>query len=251
MNRQDEQTHPAFVRLEAMAAGNEDGSTRAHLATCARCSEYVRDLTAEAHAFREGLDGEAFAHAVLARAERTPGRSVAAARARPRRVFAVAASALLAAAVLFFVLGRRGSRGTLETGSPAVASLDPPQDIHFKGGGPAVVAIRERDGTQERFTGSFEVQPEDRVRVEVALDRPQALVVGLLFDDGAWTPLLEPTLLTPGPHLSELAARFDATPTDAELLVGGPEEVARARSTRQFAGVVAWRVRSRTSSGSQ
>jgi hypothetical protein len=50
--------------------------------------------------------------------------------------------------------------------------------------------------------------------------------------------------LTPGTHFSENAARFDETPASATLLVGTPAAVDRARQTRDFAEVVAWRVTS-------
>ena len=53
-----------------------------------------------------------------------------------------------------------------------------------------------------------------------------------------------PVALNAGTHYSDLAARFDDTPTDAILLVGSPADVERARKSRNFEGVVAWRVTS-------
>ena len=50
--------------------------------------------------------------------------------------------------------------------------------------------------------------------------------------------------LEAGTHYSELAARFDNSPTRATLVVGDPAAVDRARRTRDFGGVVAWRVTS-------
>jgi hypothetical protein len=53
-----------------------------------------------------------------------------------------------------------------------------------------------------------------------------------------------PVALSAGTHYSDLAARFDDTPTDAILLVGSPSDVEQARKSRNFDGVVAWRVTS-------
>jgi hypothetical protein len=56
--------------------------------------------------------------------------------------------------------------------------------------------------------------------------------------------LLAPVALEAGTHYSELAARFDESPTRATLLVGDPGDIGRARASRDFARVVAWRVTS-------
>ena len=114
---------------------------------------------------------------------------------------------------------------------------------HFKGG-ISVAAIRERAGRQERLMGPFEVEPSDRIRLEIAVDHEGPVTAGLLSEDGSWAPLLAPVSLGAGTHYSELAARFDNTPTDAILLVGPPADVDRARSTRRFDAVIAWPVRS-------
>ena len=114
---------------------------------------------------------------------------------------------------------------------------------HFKGEH-VVFAILERGGVQRRVAGPLEVEPGDRLRVEIAVDHDEPLTAGLLSADGSWAPLLAPASLSPGPHLSELAARFDDSPTDALLLVGSPDDVARARATRQLGGLLAWPVRS-------
>jgi hypothetical protein len=44
-------------------------------------------------------------------------------------------------------------------------------------------------------------------------------------------------LLDAGTHFSEQAARFDDEPTDGWVLAGAPEDVERARRTREFLGV--------------
>jgi hypothetical protein len=116
-------------------------------------------------------------------------------------------------------------------------------ESRFKGG-LVVAVVRERGGRQERLAGPFQVRAGDRVRVEVSTDREGPLVAGLLTDEGEWVTLLAPIALEAGTHYSELAARFDESPTRATLLVGDPEEVGRARASRDFARVVAWRVTS-------
>jgi hypothetical protein len=104
--------------------------------------------------------------------------------------------------------------------------------------------VRERAGRQVRLTGPFEVEPGDRIRLEVSVDADRPVEGGLLSSDGSWALLLAPVPLGPGTHYSELAARFDDRPTDAVLLVGAPADVERARATRNFAEVIALRVTS-------
>ena len=236
-------THPSAHKLDALAAGDTDAPTRAHVAGCEACTAYVVKLAAEAEAFRASTDAAAFAAAVVRRVDESP---------RPRRLGTVtwvafaAAPALAAAAVLAVWI--RGGGAPVTPHDPGRDGVTPVASaggggLHFKGG-LSVVAIRERAGIQERLSGPFEVAPSDRVRLEIALDRDAPVVAGLLTDDGTWTPLLVPTELTAGTHFSELAARFDDSPTDAVLLVGAPDDVTRARTTRRFDGVVAWRIRS-------
>jgi hypothetical protein len=116
-------------------------------------------------------------------------------------------------------------------------------ESRFKGG-LVVAVVRDRGGRQERLAGPFPVRAGDRVRVEVSTDRDRPLAAGLLTDEGEWVTLLAPVALEAGTHYSELAARFDESPTRATLLVGDPEDVERARASRDFVRVVAWRVTS-------
>jgi hypothetical protein len=226
-------SHPPAFKLDALAAGDVDPAAQAHVTGCEACAAYVKTLRGEAAAFRATSDAAAFANAVVARAKKPAG------SARVLRLAWVAAPALAAAAVI--ALGVRGGEPPASRGRAGAESTV--AGTHFKGG-ISVVAIRERGGVQQRLSGPFEVMADDRVRVEVALDRDLPIAAGLLSDDGTWTPLLAPAALSAGTHFSELAARFDGAPTDALLLVGSPDDVARARATRSFEGVVAWRVRS-------
>jgi hypothetical protein len=233
--------HPPAHTLDAIAAGDPAGGAAAHLAACAPCSLYVAKLKSEAEAFRAGADPAAFAAKVQARA------SKAQAPERRAKVVWILGPVLAAAAVLLLWVRVPTGRlpQTFEPGSGASSTSSPRTgDVaHFKGG-LSVAAIRERDGVQDRLTGPFDAAPGDRLRVEVAVDHQGPITAGLLASDGGWTLLLAPTLLEVGTHYSDLAARFDDSPTDAILLVGSPADVERARTTRDFANVVAWQVRS-------
>jgi hypothetical protein len=239
--------HPAGHRLDAVAAGDVDEGVAAHLTSCEACARHVADLREQVARFRATHDpGDLLARA-RASGERRPR-----ARAGPAitRIGLVAAP-LLAAALVLLVLRARptdGGRGPSTTGTAAVTTATqpptaPPGESRFKGG-VVVAAVREREGRQERLVGPFEVRAGDRVRVEVSTDRDGPLAAGLLTDAGEWVTLLAPTAFEAGTHYSELAARFDESPTRATLLVGDPRAVEQARVTRDFGGVVAWRVTS-------
>jgi hypothetical protein len=235
--KEEEMSHPAAPKLEAIAAGDDAGPIAAHLRVCEACASYVARLGDEAAAFRGRADGAAFVEGVRARGARE-----ARAEARKGRIAWLAGPALAAAAAMLLWL--RASPELPPRGAPSGPASQPADVARFKGG-LAVAAIRDREGGQERFTGPFDVEPLDRVRIEVAVDHEEPVTAGLLSDDGTWTPLLSPVSLPVGTHYSDLAARFDDSPMDAVLLVGSPREIERARATRNFEGVVAWRVKSR------
>jgi hypothetical protein len=213
----------------------------------------VSELREQAGRFRENHDAAAF----VARAQATAARSSRSLNplARLGRIGYVAGPLLAAALVLLVVRGRGagdGARGTpFTTGFTTGAAQSlvnenanaPAAESRFKGG-LVVAVVRERGGQQERLTGPFQVRPEDRVRVEVSTDHEGPVAAGLLTDEGEWITLLAPAALEAGTHYSELAARFDESPTHATLIVGDAVAVQRARATRDLAGVVAWRVTS-------
>lgn len=228
--------HPPAFKLDALAAGDPDAAAQEHVAACEPCAAYVKRLEGEAATFRAKSDPQAFADAVAVRARRP------AMLQRLGRATWYAAPTLAVAAAIALWVGR-GDPGVPHAVGDLPGSMAE-SHLHFKGG-LSVFAVRERGGVQERLSGPFEVAPLDRVRVEVAVDHDAPVVAGLLSNDGTWTPLLAPAELSAGTHFSELAARFDDTPTDALLLVGAPDDVARARATRRFEGIVAWRVRSK------
>jgi hypothetical protein len=228
--------HPSVERLEAFAAGDADRGVRGHLASCASCTLYVAALEDEGRAFRAQPGANAPLQRALAAASQR-------ARAWRRSCALAGGSGLLAAAVvvaLFVGVRPPAPPADFATAEPELAASD---EMRFKGE-LSVIVIRERAGWQERLVGPFGVRPSDAVRVEVSVDRAGPLTAGLLTDAGEWIVLLAPALLPVGTHYSEEQARFDASSTRATLLVGAPAEVERARRTRDFAGLIAWRVTS-------
>jgi hypothetical protein len=219
--------HPAGWALDAVAAGDAASDVETHLAGCDACARYVATVRGEAEGFRARADASSFAATVHARAKGTRP---------PRRanVLWVAAPALAAAVALV----------AWPTRSPVSPGVDPTvASEHFKGG-LTIAVVREREGRQDRLTEPFEIEPGDRIRLEVSVDHERPVAGGLLSSDGTWAVLLAPVPVGAGTHYSELAARFDEEPTDAFLLVGAPEDVDRARATRNFDAVIAWHVRS-------
>jgi hypothetical protein len=140
-----------------------------------------------------------------------------------------------------------------------VAALDPPSpseqvserlltapfhrdpDTTFKGGLQLAV-VRERAGAQARFTDGFHVRPGDRLRIEVALDRPVVIVGGVMGDDGSWVELMPDGVRDAGTFFSEKSVRIDAQPASGTILVGPPDAVQVARTSHGLAGVRAIRV---------
>jgi hypothetical protein len=233
--RDESPRHPSAARLDAVAAGDTDASVDAHLVGCEACRRYVETLRGEAARFRSGHDAKEF----IARVRKRSARSTR--ERRWSRAAWTVAPLLAAAIVLLVVRARPPASGSSGGGVEPPGTTLP--ETHFKGG-LVVAVVRERAGHQDRLTGPFQVRANDRIRVELSNDQEGGLSAGLLTDEGEWVPLLAPTTLEAGTHYSELAARFDESPTSATLLAGEPGAVDRARRTRDFAGVVAWRVTS-------
>lgn len=225
-------THPPAFKLDAVAAGDADAGVEGHLTTCEACRTYVAALREGAGRFRSRADPMGFVQACEALTERVrPVQNL-----RGRVMWLAAPSLAIAAALALWLHGR--PYGHAPDFRETTSEADPSR---FKG--PAsIVVVREREGRQTRIVGPVEVASGDRIRVQLDVDRAGPFTAGLLSDDGAWAPLLAPTALEAGTHYSELAARFDETPTHATLLVGAPDAVDTARRTRNFEGVVAIRV---------
>ena len=224
-------THPNAIALEAFACGEPSAAVEAHLSSCASCNDFVeraRQLTAPKAAsnvvpiFSKARKREqraawgggsvvllAVAAAVALYVKTTPGTGAIAQNAVPT-----------------------STASTVTTGS-ALAVLEP--DTTFKGG-PLVAVIRERDGKQERFTETVKIRPKDRLRIEVALDRSQAILGAVIGEDGSYLEVLSSSVRGAGTHFSEKSIRIDESPLSGTIVVGAPDTISRARATRTFAG---------------
>jgi hypothetical protein len=213
-------SHPNAVALEAFALGETPSGVADHVASCAACGAYVtrtRDL--------------------LATAEVKPAPLPPSPPSRLRAATPVVLTFAVAAALL---LAFRRSPDAREPAPRAEASASPPAagsvvalateapETRFKGG-MSVAVVRERGPGQARFTGAVRVRSGDRLRVEVALDRSEAILGAVLGEDGSWLELLTEGARDAGTHLSERSARVDASPTRGTIVVGRPEDVRRAR----------------------
>ena len=257
-------THPSSLDLEAFACGEVSSRTITitdHVEQCEACSafaERARALVAPTAAEADALIARALATAAPPPAEVKR-------RAGKGRLWLVTSSIItpLAAAAAILLLTRSiapvGSDHAKPPSSETTASPPPdrilmapfpgalpgPQepDTTFKGGMQLAV-VRDRGGDQARFASGVRVRPGDRLRVEVALDREQAIVGAVLADDGSYLELMPPAVRGPGTHFSEKSAKITAAPTFGTIVIGTPEAVARARATRQLDGVATLRVES-------
>jgi hypothetical protein len=256
--------HPNARRLDGLAAGLGDREAEAHIAGCAPCARYVEGLRArlappsegEAEAFVASLAGElppasqVSSAASLASLPALPSASSPeAAPSRrglgPRARFIAAAAPLLAAAALLLLVLRPAPPAPPPPAPPRPGGAGPAADggaVRFKGE-VAVAIVRDRGGDQERLVHEASVRSGDRIRVEVSSSAGGPLLAGVLADDGTWLPLLEAPFAEAGTHFSERAARFDAEPTEGAVLAGRPDEVERARATRNFERVASLRLR--------
>jgi hypothetical protein len=207
--------HPNSLDLEAFACGDEIATVSAHVDACEACRTFVgrlRDLP-------------------------IPKIDLPTAQATVTSIFQrknLAAIALpLAAAAILVILFREKKPGdeaitttTIPTVTATAATAEPATS--FKGVR-QVAVIRERDGEQKRFTGKVPVKEGDRLRVEVAIDREQTIVAGVLSEDGSFLELMPPMVRPTGTHYSEKSARVSAPPSNGSILVGTEEQVARAK----------------------
>jgi len=258
--------HPSSLDLEAFACGDEIPRVSSHLEACAACRAFVDEARALAS---EGPTTEDIER-LVARAERDvrdPGdvralrdvremKSVDAADApRGRRLWLVTSTILapLAAAAAVLLLARSAPLPEPTSAGPGPAAPSAPSppspaaspaaepETTFKGSIQLAI-VRERGGDQARFSGAVKVRPGDRIRVEVALDREQAILGAVLADDGSYLEVMPAGVRGPGTHYSERSARIDGSPTSGTIVIGTPEAVAIARATKRFDGVASLRV---------
>lgn len=240
--------HPSSLDLEAFATGEKAAGVNAHIEECSACKAFVDEVSA----LIAGGPSAADAEAAVTRAMGADARGADTnANAKKRRFWVISTSVItpLAAAAAILLLTRsaplpgvdrdrdRDLRPAASSGSAAPAREErlligeqPPRkdpDTTFKGGA-QIAVIRERGGQQERFVGVVRVRPGDRLRVEVALDREQAILGGVLADDGSYLELMPQGVRGAGTHFSERSAKIDASPTRGTILIGAPDAIARA-----------------------
>jgi hypothetical protein len=223
-------SHPSAIDLEAFACGEPVPGAEEHVATCDACRAFV--------ARARGMKPRANVELLLAGARR---------QERNRRIVRAASVAFpLAVAVAVSLVLARGSttrpsatpvaqsgdEGALDEGALALAPTADP-DTTLKGGIQLAV-VRARGAAQERYTDAVRVRPGDRLRLEVAIDRPQSILGAVLGDDGTYVELMMEGVRDAGTHLSEKSVRVDQTRTSGTILVGTPDAVHRARSTHSF-----------------
>jgi hypothetical protein len=250
--------HPNSLELEAFACGERRAATREHLAGCAECAAFVTRLEEQV---ARGPSPDAAA-ALIARIQASGVHDTPPKRGNVVWLHAfrrVAPAFALAAAGLALWFGShpfgvatpafedapsepfRSTGGRIQMAPFPNPSRLPGGETTFKGGVQLAV-VRERDGRQSRLTSRVTVRSGDRLRVEVALDRDVAILAAVLADDGSYLELMAPTQRARGTHFSEKSARIDDRPSGGVLVVGTPAEVARARSQKDFSGLVSLRI---------
>lgn len=252
--------HPSSLDLEAFACGDELERVASHLESCDACRGFVDEARVLAG---EGPSTEDIER-LVARAGRAPAeRAANDAPAKPtapggRRLWLVTSTVVapLAAAAAVLLLARSAPlpAPAAPAASPSSPSLPPAvspastapspttdPETTFKGTIQLAV-VRERSGEQARFSGHVKVRPGDRIRVEVALDREQAILGAVLADDGSYLEVMPAGVRGPGTHYSEKSARIDGSPTAGTVVIGSPEAVQLARVTKRFEGVTSIRV---------
>ena len=256
--------HPNSLVLEAFACGDEQTAVAEHLGICDACDAFVEKLRALVKKGPSLEDAKDFVAKIAARvAQQEPApwasehehehehESPARTRAR-RRWFWTATSVgvpLAAAAVLVLLMRSPETRPVIvptataptETSVPQPSVTAPDPETTFKGTA-QIAVIRERGGLQARFVGSVRVRPGDRLRLEVALDREQAILGGVLADDGDYLELMPQGTRGAGTHFSEKSARIDPSPMAGTIVIGPPEAVKRAVATKKLDGVARLRV---------
>ena len=227
-------SHPNALALEGHALGDAEASVAEHLAACEACRAYVarvqgvmEDAAPVVPRF-EAREAEVVALPERPRSAGGPGRFRGAA---PIVVLFAAAAIVLLATAPKPLASAPAAPAEPTVDRLLMAQNDPPPEdpaTRFKGG-LSLAVVRERGADQARFTGSVRVRSGDRLRLEVALDRSEAILAGVLGEDGSWLEVMAEGPRAAGTHLAERSARVDATPTRGVFVVGRPEDVARAR----------------------
>ncbi|MDB4933859.1 MAG: hypothetical protein JWP87_831 [Labilithrix sp.] len=264
-------SHPSNLDLEAFAVGEPLRAEHArHVEECAACGAFLEELrgvVATGPTAKKADDAVARAMRTMGASEREREREPEALHpkrgAANRKLWVLTTSVLAPlAAAAAIVLSLRSAPPPVHALTPANEDPEPAvsttmkiqmgtfpsavaePDTRFKGGMQLAV-VRARGEQQVRFspgTRTVHVRPGDRIRVEVALDREQAILGAVLADDGSYLEIMPEAVRGPGTHYSERSAKIDAAPTHGTILIGTPEAVAHARATRQLDGVTTLRV---------
>jgi hypothetical protein len=230
--------HPAAISLEAFAAGEPNDAVETHVASCTACDAFVTRLRSDGAAFASDLDFDRLfvdAQAHVASQDRA---------LNVTRAWAVGVPLAMAAAVLVFVRLPASPQAPAASSPEApVAVVDEPNGggTTFKGG-PQLAVIRLRGADQDRIPSSLKVRPGDKLRLEIALERPQAILGGIVTEGGEFVEMMPLATRPSGTHFSEKAVAVDATPTRGWLVAGSVAEIERARMLRRPEGIPALRL---------
>ncbi len=225
-----ESTHPSAVALEGWYAERAPAEVGDHVGGCEQCQTYIQQLEEARAAFLKDEPAAAFLRrpaigAELNRPAATP---------RVRWWLALLPALAAAALVAFFMR---------PPGLPIeVPYTDTPDVIRFMGSTRISVALK-RGGVQTTMSGALELRPADAFRVRLTLAEPGKVTVGVLEENGTWTPLLDAVELPAGQHwATDEALIVDNSPTSGWILAGAPAKVRAARTSPKLAGVTVMRL---------
>ncbi len=251
------QSHPPSIDLEAFACGEQNDTVAAHVATCDSCKAFTTEIESATRTFAIDPTIDEMVARLAASASKEPGEShvpvpspvnvnvnvnvpgspTATPAPTPIRRLDTALRVLpflaMAAGVLLWMRLSETTPDLHPQASPVAANTSQTNTdttgTAFKGGTQLAV-IRERDGTQKRFTGEVPVRKGDRLRIEVALDHSANILGGVLAEDGTFLDLLHEGQRGTGTFYSEEAARFDDSPTRGYVIVGPKDIIEQARA---------------------
>jgi hypothetical protein len=264
----DDHAHPPSWRLDGVAAGDTDVHASMHIAQCVTCADYVASLkleieaaavdfspvkAAELHAnlikvAEEGAEqatAERVVDVAVADTVLTPPLTLPALRGHARwgRVrFGVAGLAVAAGVALYLALrsGASPAEHVAILGGDHVPAEGPPNASagadRLKGTF-QVMIIRERAGAQLQLTGGVDLQPKDRIRLQITSEGREAIAAGVLSESGEFYALVAPEVLPAGTHFSQDAMRFDDAAFRGWVVWGSPDKIAALRRTRDVQSV--------------